>query len=128
MLEQATLRGQEYSWRIEDFPHILDEAVKHELACQGGVFQFRLPNGTCEMYWLETGVSDQQVSQSWHDYVLYCAEKTAHDFKRICEQTDFRRAAKDWDKVWRELPEPDVDPLDYLCFVAYFADAGGNWS
>lgn len=45
------LRGNEYAWRRADLPRVFDAAKLAGLANLGGQVQFRLPDGTCELYW-----------------------------------------------------------------------------
>ena len=65
----ATLSGNEYGWKPEHFPRALDEAEARGLACIGGQFQFQLPDGTCEMYWLNADSSSRRAGEPWRQYV-----------------------------------------------------------
>ncbi|MGA7925849.1 MAG: hypothetical protein WCA20_07620, partial [Candidatus Sulfotelmatobacter sp.] len=68
VLQGATLRGNEYGWSVAVFPDALAEAEGRGYACLGGQFQFRLDDGTCEMYWLNADSKDRAHGESWADY------------------------------------------------------------
>ena len=55
----ATLRGNEYGWALDEFPGALTKAETLGYACLGGQFEFRLDDGTCELYWLNADSKDR---------------------------------------------------------------------
>ena len=120
MTKGASLRGSEYGWRLDDFPRVLADAAQHGLACVGGQFQFRLPEGaTCEMYWLCANASSKRQSETWADYTGRSRTEVERTFRRLCDETDFRRAAIGFDFL-RQKCDAGFDPLPHLYFVAYF--------
>jgi hypothetical protein len=60
----ATVRGNEYGWTLDAFPPALARAQALGHACLGGQFQFRLDDGTYEMYWLNADSNDRHVRAS----------------------------------------------------------------
>jgi hypothetical protein len=121
MTNGASLQGSEYGWRVDEFPRVLADAVQHGLACVGGQFQFRLPEGaTCEMYWLCADASPKRESETWSAYVARCHTEVGQMFSRLCAETDFRREAATGFKFLREKCDAGFDPLPHLYFIAYF--------
>ena len=54
ILARATLSGNEYAWRLEDIPAVIDSARAAGLVSLGGQLQFRLAGpGTLECYWVD---------------------------------------------------------------------------
>lgn len=56
----ATARGNEYGWTLDAFPQALLKAQALGYACLGGQFQFRLDDGTYEVYWLNADSDDRR--------------------------------------------------------------------
>lgn len=119
LTEGATVRGNEHGWTLDAFPSAARIAPTLEYACLGGEFQFRLPNGTYEMYWLSVDSQERARSENWHDYCeRSCAEVLAVFTQRI-EQIDFREQADQF-KSLRDATQRGFDPAKALTFVAYF--------
>ena len=117
---RATLSGREHGWSISDFPAVLAEAASHGFACVGGQFQFLLPDGTCEAYWLNADSTPQHTDEDWCDYVSRSTQEVSTKFDRLCVETDFIREARHWELLRDKLTNPDFDLLEHLIFVAYF--------
>lgn len=117
----AQLRGNEYAWGTAAFPAALMQAPHYGYACLGGQFQFRLPEGTCEMYWLNADSSGRKLDEHWHDYCRRCCAEVLEAFLAMLKSTDFRAEAANWPSV-RELMAPGSDPAAYLVFQADFVD------
>jgi hypothetical protein len=115
----ATLRGNEFGWTVASFPHALQKAEKYRLACLGGQFQFRVEEGTCEMYWLESNSSKRGVTESWVDYCHRSCNEVREDFDRLVEMTDFIEKASDWPLLRKKIAE-GFNVMSSLVFVAYF--------
>jgi hypothetical protein len=64
----ADLRGNEYGWPIHSFPDALAKAEALGYACLGGQFQFRIDDGTCEMYWLSADSTERRPGEAWCAY------------------------------------------------------------
>ena len=117
---RATLSGREHGWSISDFPAVLAEAASLGFACIGGQFQFLLPDGTCEAYWLNADSTPQRPNEDWRDYVFRSTGEVRTTFDRICAETDFIHEARHWEFLRDKLTNPDFDVLEHLIFVAYF--------
>ena len=121
-MARADLRGNEYARRPEDFLDALSTAASRGLACIGGQFQFRVPDGTCELYWLNADPADRAERGKWSDYVARCEREVRAGFTRILETADFRREAHSLDHLQQKIASSGFDLMAHLCFVAYFVD------
>ncbi|HEY1141016.1 MAG TPA: hypothetical protein VGE88_12540, partial [Lysobacter sp.] len=63
LTEGADLREREYAWSPHIFPDVLAKAESLGIACIGGQFQFRTPDSTCEMYWLNADAKDRAPNE-----------------------------------------------------------------
>ena len=122
LIANADLRGKEYAWRPQDFPETLSRAASSGLACIGGQFQFRVPGGTCEMYWRSADSGERAQGERWMDYVVRSEREVREHFTRLLETVDFRRDAQDFDYLRQKMAGEAFDPMQYLYFVAYFVD------
>ena len=117
MLLGASTRGDEYAWTVSDLPNALVNAEAHGYACLGGQFQFRVPSGTCEMYWLSADSSDRQKDESWEQYSYRSCREVLEKFRKRVAETNFAKEAETW-----QLP---VNAVNDLVFVAYFVTEAG---
>jgi hypothetical protein len=113
--------GNEYAWPIAIFPAALARAQQAGLACPGGQFQFRTPNSTCEMYWLNADSTDRAPDEHWDQYVIRSCNEVLAAFISLSTSTDFYAEASRWPAVL-ELLAAGAKPEQYLCFVAYFVN------
>src|SRR4051794_38203316 len=96
VLVGATLRGNEYGWTPASFPNALQKAESYGFACVGGQFQFRVADGTCEMYWLESNSTERRTGESWDDYSHRSCVEVREGFDKLVNDTDFVNEAVDW--------------------------------
>ena len=62
LLGRASLAGNEYAWRVEDIPEVIEAARQAGLVGLGGQLPFRLPGpggGTCDCYWVEVNTFEE---------------------------------------------------------------------
>jgi hypothetical protein len=111
--------GGEHAWRQHDVEEVLREAVAVGLACLGGQVQFQTREGICEAYWLNFDPQPQRESEAWSDYASRSSDEAQEGFRRLCQQTDFRSVAMEWEFLQQGRAE-SYDPLDDLWFVLYF--------
>jgi hypothetical protein len=123
LLEGATLRGNEYGWRPECFPNALAIAEVSGYACIGGQFEFRLVDGTYEMYWLAADASNRVDEESWSDYCQRSCGEVRKRFERLMQGTDFRGQVSEFQSLKARMIA-GFDPLSTLVFVAYFVGEG----
>jgi len=119
LTEGASLRGNEYAWSPDDFPEVLAKAEGVGFACLGGQFQFRAPEATCEMYWLNADAGDRLPHEPWSAYVSRSSTEVRSAFDALIKSTDFAAEAQRWADV-PELCSAETAPTKYLCFVSYF--------
>lgn len=81
--------------------------------------QFRIPGGTCELYWLNFDPDDKSDSEIWQDYVVRSAHECITNFNRLCMTTDFVKLGKENFEVLQKMSETE-DISAYLRFVLYF--------
>jgi len=117
----ASLRGNEYAWDINAFPNALTKAEALGYACLGGQFQFRLDNGTCEMYWLNADCNERVPDESWLNYCRRSCTEVLSAFKNLATNTDFKKEALNWPDIEAAITR-GIDPLRWLVFVAYFVN------
>ena len=75
-LKSAARRsGNEWGWRPETIPLVIDEAEELGLVNIGGQLQFLLPNATCECYWIDVNALIQEPHcLDWTQRVAYSAQ------------------------------------------------------
>jgi hypothetical protein len=115
----ASVRGGEYGWEIADFPHALSAAEMLGYACLGGQFQFRLQDGTCEMYGLNADSNDRRDSETWSEYCRRSCSEVSSAFKQLVANTDFRKLASEWPSLKTAIAR-GLDPMRAVVFIAYF--------
>lgn len=103
----------------EYFPRVLERVKTRRHACLGGQFQFRTPDASCEMYWLNADATDRLPDEAWASYVARSVAEVRSVFNALLQSTDFVAEALRWSDV-PELSDADASPEQYLCFVAYF--------
>lgn len=91
LLKMATLRGKEYAWTPENVPHVIASSKELGLAVLGGQLQFRVPDGTCELYWIDFEADDKQGSESWAQFVQRAAQQCQQRFSDTIEKHDLLR-------------------------------------
>ena len=121
LLARATLRGNEYAWPIDDIPEVIEAARKANLVSIGGQLQFRLPEGTCECYWVEVDTYlSVRKTLPWRERVERTAEIGASDFAKLCNSLDFLAAGrKGFAKHLDALIAEGGDPCASIYFVWY---------
>ena len=108
----ASLRGNEYGWQVSTFPEAMAHAKSQGLGCLGGQFQFRLADGTYEMYWLSADPTDRRDGEKWSDYSQRSCAEVLSKFQDLVGKTDFAKEAASW--------HLGASALESLVFVAYF--------
>lgn len=122
LLARAVPSGNEVGWKCSDFPAVLRGAAAEGFACLGGQFQWVLPDGRCEPYWLNADARPRQLGESWAVYVQRTAAEVAEGFELLLCTTDFDAEAEKWQYL-KEKKARSVPVNDYLVFIAYFTTA-----
>lgn len=119
VLAKATPSGNEYGWKPADVPEVIDAAEATGLATLGGQPQFIFPDATCELFWLNADPGARREKETWADYVHRSARGTKEAFERICEETDFEEAAREFAYLAAKLARGE-DVLPHLRLLLYF--------
>jgi hypothetical protein len=119
VLQKASLRGKEYAWRQADVREAVLAAEQTGLATLGGQTQFRLPDGTCELYWLDFDASSMKTGETWQQFVDRSAQESLSQFEQMCQTVDFVQEGIRAFSILGEKAEAEDIGL-YLCFVIYF--------
>jgi hypothetical protein len=121
VLERATLRGNEFAWRVSDIPDVIEAARAEGLVSLGGQLQFRMPGATCECYWVE--VSTSKVSDPdlpWTEQVERAAAEAHSQFKALQSRYDFLAEGREsFGKYLDEFEASAGNINDAMCFVWY---------
>ena len=118
----ATARGNEYGWTLDAFPQVLSKAQALGYACLGGQFQFRLDDGTYEMYWLNADSDERRRGESWAEYGRRSCDEVLGRFKAAVANADFPKEASSWPR-WSS-PAPSQWPERYFVTEAESAPRG----
>ena len=125
ILAKATLRGNEYAWPFEWVEEAISVAVTLQLVTLGGQAQFRLPDGICEMYWLNADAPDRRLAEPWSEFVSRSALVVLRRFEETVASADYVAEAHQWPFLQEKIKD-GVNTLDYLCFVLYFQAEPGQ--
>ncbi|MEM1036160.1 MAG: hypothetical protein AAGI14_05300 [Pseudomonadota bacterium] len=117
LLNKATLRGNEYAWKLDDIPTVIKTARSIGLINLGGQLQFRIPGATCEAYEIEVRPNDKKCPEN--------AAKQCHEqfIELLRNKAVFIEKAKDWQSL-RDYEADGGDLLQAMCFVWYLATPG----
>jgi hypothetical protein len=119
VIKKASVRGDEYAWKLSDVEEAINAGRAAGLANVGGQAQFRVPDGTCEMYWLCVTAKPRGQYESWSQYVERSANEVLGQVREIIEKTNFREEAMKWPMLVKRIQEGD-NILNYAFFVLYF--------
>lgn len=119
VLEKATLRGNEYAWPFNAVEDAIESAARAGYAVIGGQPQFRLPDATYEMYWIDIDASEREEGEAWEQYVVRSAKEVIEAFRSVVASTDFKNEAQRWPALEEKMSRGEP-VLDQLCAVLYF--------
>lgn len=119
----ATLRDNEYGWKLSAFPAALAAAERYGLACLGGQLQFRVDSSVAEAYWCNADPSERMPEESWRDYVRRSCKEVKDKFTELVRDLDVQRLIAEWPTLSTMLS--GRDPEAVLFFAAYFVTEQG---
>lgn len=119
ILQRATLRGNEYAWSLKDVPDVIAAARSCGLATLGGNIQFRIPEGTCDLYWLTVESSSRSEGEAWPTYVVRSAEEVLVQLERVQAHSDFTTEARNFEILAAKQASGE-NLNEFLCLVLYF--------
>lgn len=124
VLDEASLRGNEYAWPVELIPNVIASCKAARFVSLGGQLQFRLPAGTCECNWVEVDTRPQLNGElEWDDLVDRSAASALSLFGALKLKLDFmKEGRKAFSSSFSKLEYAGGDPQEYVCFVWYACD------
>ncbi len=120
ILHLASLLGNEYAWKPRDIPPVFRAAQRANLAVVGGQLQFRLPDATCELYWIQFKSSPKHSEETWSEFVQRSVAECSSQFSQLTEKYDFVTEGINAFASLRRIKDSGTDVNEYVCFVVYF--------
>lgn len=122
ILKKAIVSGNEYGWKRADFEAVVDKAVEVGLGIIGGQVQFKLPDGTCELYWHKYDTTERRSGEGWKDYCQRTKEECLNQFENLPSDNDLLKEGIEYFDFLKKKSETDLNLKDYLIFILYFND------
>ena len=119
VLAKAIISGNEYGWRRQDVFQAIAAATSVGLAILGGQVQFILPEGTCELYWMDYDPADRKPDEPWQSYVTRSGEETALALQRVMTK-DLVQEGINHFALLKQKHSQGVCLEDFICFIVYF--------
>lgn len=127
MLLPGTLRSaacrsdNEWGWKPEAIPLVIDEAEKLGLLNVGGQLQFLMPEGTCECYWVEVdALMGEPDGLPWAERVALAAAAARQKMADISRRYDFiEEGRKAFAAPFAAYEATGGDVRDRMCFIWY---------
>jgi hypothetical protein len=117
--ERGCLRGNEWAWPISDIPAVIEAVRLAGLVSIGGQLQFRFPEATCELYWIEVDTFRSVSSDlPWPERVEQTAVAALSQFLALQQFYDFiAEGQSSFGQALDGYRADGRDPRDALCFV-----------
>lgn len=117
----ACRSGNEWGWRPEAIPLVIDEAEKAGLLNIGGQLQFLMPEGTYEYYWIEVDtLADEPKDLAWTERVARAATSARQKMADISCRFDFmEEGRKAFPASFEAYEAAGGDVRDLICFIWY---------
>ncbi len=125
LLARAIHSGAEYGWRFQDMPAVLVEARALGLAVLGGQVQFKLPGGTCELYWHNADASPRRDGETWLSYVDRSNREVRAGLEALPSVSALVTEGIERFAFLKQRAAAGADLAEFLCFICYLdADKG----
>ncbi|WP_019039717.1 hypothetical protein [Psychroflexus tropicus] len=122
ILQKAIVSGQEYGWKRTDFKEVVDKAVEVGLGIIGGQVQFKLPDGTCELYWHKYVTTERKSGENWKDYCQRTKEECLSQFEKLPTDSELIKDGIESFDFLKEKSKTEIPFENYLIFILYFND------
>jgi len=119
--KQLISTGNMRGWKFENIPQVVEVCRELGFAIIGGQTEFFLPDGTCELYWLQADPKRKAKGESWNTYVERSCSEFSQLIKTLIEKTDFEKVGIESFDFLKKKKEDGVNILDYLCFEIIIA-------
>ncbi len=121
LLKKSLRKGNEFGWKINDVPSVLNAAVENNLAVIGGQVQFVLEDGTCELYWENYDSKDRIASELWSQYVFRTAKECLEQFNKIADEDRLiQEGINSFNFLKEKVANQNINLKDHLWFILYF--------
>lgn len=127
ILAKASLRGLEYAWSFGDLREVVEAARTSGLATLGGQVQFRVPEGTCELYWFSIDSAPRQSGEPWSNYVDRCAREVLEGIDNLPPVSELVSEGIRNFNVLGALHSSGTNLVEHLCMVLYFTGTESSW-
>ena len=113
--------GNEWGWKPEAIPLVIDEAEKAGLLNVGGQLQFLLPEATCECYWVEVdALIGEPENLTWAERVALAATAARQKMADVSRRYDFiEEGRKAFTAPFEAYEAVGGDVRDRICFIWY---------
>jgi hypothetical protein len=120
LLDIAVRSGNEYGWHYADALNVIEAALWLQIAITGGQVQYKLPNGTCELYWLSYDVDERKANEDW---IAYCQRAASECIDRINKviETNIELQALEF-QILRDAQNEGIQIDQFKIFILYFDD------
>ena len=127
ILARADFRFNEYAWRVEDLPAVIEAAKALNLLNLGGQLQLRTEKAIGECYWVATDPCVHVPEDlPWEVRVRMAAEFSLRDLAEIQAEFDFAREIADaFPDPVAEFKASGGDVASAIWFAWYVAEEDG---
>ncbi|PKG44344.1 hypothetical protein, partial [Psychroflexus sp. MES1-P1E] len=84
--------------------------------------QFKLPDGTCELYWHKYDTTERKSEESWNEYCQRTKEECLSQFEKLPTDSELIKDGIESFKFLKEKSKTDILLDNYLIFILYFND------
>ena len=106
----------------KDFKEVLDHAASVGLGIVGGQVQFKLPDGTCELYWRNYDTKSRLIGESWTDYCQRTRIECLDQFDKLPSDKELIAEGIENFEFLKVKSIEGTDLKDFLIFIIYFND------
>ena len=122
ILNKAIVSGKEYGWKRDDFKEVIEKAIDGGLGIIGGQIQFKLPDGTCELYWHKYDTTDRKPGEKWKNYCLRTKYECLNQFENLPTDKELiEEGIKSFDFL-KVKNDKKIKLAEYLICILYFND------
>jgi hypothetical protein len=119
LLQKANLRGNEYAWSLDLMPEVIWAGKEAGLINLGGTLQFRIPEATCECYWVDI---DPEIPShcTGSERIIAAAESCYAKFQALLNSLSLEAEASKFE-ILRTFMASGGNIEEFACFVWYFS-------
>ena len=118
ILARAVMSGKEYGWRRADVVATIRVAPSVGLAVLGGQVQFVVPDGTCELYWMNFDPTERKPQEPSDTYVSRSSEETLAALQRVMSHDLVQEGVSTFG-ILKQKQSQGIDLEQHLLFIVY---------